>query len=55
MIEAEVIEDPAAAMVALLMCMIRFYLYGEQAPEVIARNESLWNARMNKNFPATGV
>jgi len=55
MIEVEVIEDPAAAMVALLMRIIRYCLYGEQAPEAVARDESLWHARMNKNFPATRV
>jgi hypothetical protein len=31
--------------------IIRFFLYGEQAPAVVARAEPTWQAWMNEHFP----
>ena len=31
---------------------IRIYLYGHQAPAVVARDEPLWQAWINEHFPA---
>jgi hypothetical protein len=33
---------------------IRLYLYGDQAAAVVARDEPLWQAWMNKAFPSDG-
>ena len=33
---------------------IRFFLYGDQAPAAVARDEPLWQAWVNERFPAAG-
>jgi uncharacterized protein YndB with AHSA1/START domain len=34
---------------------IRLYLYGDQAPAAVARDEPRWQAWLNDRFPATGA
>jgi uncharacterized protein YndB with AHSA1/START domain len=44
----------ALAMGGLVYVSTRFYLYGDQAPAVVARAEPIWQAWLNTHFPAVG-
>jgi hypothetical protein len=42
----------ALAMGGQVYLSLRFYLYGDQAPAIVARDEPLWQAWLNTHFPA---
>ena len=54
------LDEPAPGIAHLIahemggqvMLAIHFYLYGDGAPDVIARDEPLWRAWMNERFPS---
>ena len=56
------LDEPAPGIVSLgaftcggpVMVGISFYLYGDRAPTVVARDEPLWQAWMNERFPSAG-